>query len=102
MGHDIVTSSCVLFSARHTRCSYHSAMTVLITAEILVKALQHLPRGSSAGASAWTYEHVKAACAGPGMFEAILQFMNNIVAGNLPDVSDLRACRLLPLKEGNC
>lgn len=71
---------------------------VQITAAILVKALQLLPQGSSGGASAWTYEHIKAAYVCHGMFEATLLFMNNIVSGNLPDILELRACRLAPLK----
>ena len=35
---------------------------VHITAEILAKVLQRLPRGSSGGPSGWTYEHINAAC----------------------------------------
>ena len=37
---------------------------VQITAAILAKALQRLPRGTSGGPPGWTYEHIKAACAG--------------------------------------
>ena len=33
------------------------------------------------------------------MFEATLQFLNNIVAGNLPDIPDLGSCRLVPLQK---
>ena len=72
---------------------------VQITAKILVRALQRLPRGSSGGASAWTYERIKAARVCRGMFEATLQFRNHIVSRNLPDIADLRACRLVPLKK---
>ena len=46
-------------------------MPVQTTAEILVKALQCHPRDSSGGASAWTYEHVKAACVCPGTLPAV-------------------------------
>ena len=77
-------------------------MPVQITAEILDKAVQRLPIGSSGGASAWTYEHVKAACACPKMFEATLHFMNRIVAGNLPDILDLLYPAGAPYREEDC
>ena len=70
-----------------------------IPAEIVVKALQRLPRGSSGGASAWTYEHIKAACACPWMLEATLQFMNHIEAVNLPHFPHVLSCQLVPLKK---
>ena len=47
---------------------------VQITAAILAKALQRLPRGTSGGSSGWNYEHIKAACAGyAGAFDAMLE-----------------------------
>ena len=72
---------------------------VHITSEILAKALQRQPRGSSGGPSGWTYEHIKAACAGyAGAFDVTLELMNHIASGNLPDIPELRACRLVPIK----
>ena len=60
------------------------------TAEILAKVLQRLPRGSSGGPSGWTYEHIKAACAGyAGAFDVTLELMNHIVSGYLPDIPEL-------------
>lgn len=70
-------------------------MPVQITAEILFKALQRLPRGLSVGASAWIYKHFKGTCACAGMFNPTLYFMNHIVAGNLPDIPRTLSWRLV-------
>ena len=77
-----------------------NTVPVHITAEIFAKVLQRQPRGSSGGPSGWTYEHIKAACAGyAGAFDVTLELMNHIVSGNLPDIPELRARRLVPIQK---
>lgn len=52
---------------------------VHISPEVLVEVLMGLRRGSGAGPSRWTYERLRAACAGSGRwFDATLQFANHI------------------------
>ena len=61
-------------------------------------ALQHLPRGSGGGASAWTYEYVNAVCACcTAMFGATLQRINHIVASNLLDIPDIHYAGWCPI-----
>lgn len=75
------------------------AVLVHITAEVLLKVLKRLPRGSGAGLSGWTYEHIRVACAcNSGMFEVTLVLVNLMVAGSLPDIPELLACRLVHRK----
>ena len=69
-----------------------------ITAAVLKKRLKRLPKGSAAGPSGWTYEHLQAVAYGTSAgFEALLELINAILEGELEDTPELLACRLIPL-----
>jgi len=61
-----------------------------ITADILTEVLRALPRGSAAGPSGWTYEHIAAAVYGSGdALNAAIRLVNVIVRGDLPHLPAL-------------
>ena len=61
--------------------------------------LQHAPAHGDA-APGLPRQAIKAACAGyAGAFDVTLELMNHIVSGNLPDIPELRAYRLVPIKK---
>jgi hypothetical protein len=71
-----------------------------ITSGILVKVLDKVPRGSAAGPSGWTYEHVKAAMKASLEAEnAMLELMSALVQGKLPHVPALLYSTLLPISK---
>jgi hypothetical protein len=71
-----------------------------ITSGILVKVLDKVPRGSAAGPSGWTYEHVKAAVKASQEAEiAVLELMFAMVQGKLPHVLALLQSTLLPISK---
>jgi hypothetical protein len=56
----------------------------------LQRVLCTLPRGSAAGLSGWTYEHMRnAATASANGFQAVLQMLNVLLAGTLPYIAEL-------------
>ena len=66
----------------------------------LTEVLRNLPRGSAAGPSGWTYEHVRAAATTcPAAREAILRFINLMVSGGLPRLPALLAARVVALQK---
>jgi hypothetical protein len=65
------------------------------------KVISSLPKGSAPGPSGWTFEHIQAVAQGSAAgMDAVLSFVNVLLAGDLPDWPDLRACRLVPLEKG--
>jgi hypothetical protein len=71
-----------------------------ITSGILAKVLAKVPRGSAAGPSGWTYEHVKAAVKASQEAEiAVLELMSAMVQGKLPHVPALLQSTLLPISK---
>ena len=71
-----------------------------VTADTLRTVLKRLPRGSAAGPSGWTYEHVRAALLGSeACFDAALRFGNALLAGELPLLPALLASRLVAVKK---
>jgi hypothetical protein len=62
--------------------------------------LDKVPRGSAAGPSGWTYEHVKAAVKASQEAEiAVLALMSAMVQGKLPHVPALLQSTLLPISK---
>jgi hypothetical protein len=73
-----------------------------ITQEILADVLKALPRGSTAGPSGWTYEHIKAATTSNKDVRAVvLSFVQALFRGDLPCLTRLLNARLLPLAKPN-
>ena len=74
----------------------------VVTSEDLTAVLKRLPRGSVAGPSGWTHEHVRAAATTcPAAREAILGFVNLVVSGALPRLPALLAARVVALQKPN-
>jgi len=71
---------------------------VQIDRKLVKKVLKRAPKGSAPGPSGWTMEHIYAVAFGSeaGM-EAVVQFINSGLAGDLPEWEELRASRLVPL-----
>lgn len=73
---------------------------VEVTLEVLKKVLRVLPRGSAAGLSGWTYEHIKAATKTPdSAVHATLRLINAIVKGKLPHLPELLDSTLIGLEK---
>ena len=71
-----------------------------VEADALSHILLRLPRGTAAGLSGWTYEHVRAA----GLYdkrtgEAMRGFVNDILSGAIPHSDLLLASRLIALEK---
>ena len=61
-----------------------------VTADVLTEVLRALPKGSAAGPSGWTYEHIAAAVYGScDALNAAIRLVNAIVRGTLPHLPDL-------------
>jgi hypothetical protein len=73
---------------------------VQITRQQVKQVLKRLPRGSAPGPSGWTYEHIQAVTSGTeqGM-DATLNFVNAVLAGDIPEWEEQRASRLIPLRK---
>jgi Reverse transcriptase (RNA-dependent DNA polymerase) len=72
----------------------------VVTAAILKQVLMAIPRGSAAGLSGWTYEHVRAATSSDqAAFDAVLRIVNAIVSGQLPHLPALTDSALLGLEK---
>ena len=62
--------------------------------------LEALPRGSAAGPSGWTYEHIRAAAeANESCSEAIRELLNTVISGELPQLPELLASTLIPFEK---
>jgi hypothetical protein len=71
-----------------------------ITRPQLKQVLKRLPTGSAPGPSGWTYEHIRAvANVTQQGLDAVLSFVNSVLAGDMPEWEKLRACRLIPLRK---
>jgi hypothetical protein len=72
--------------------------------QVSAAGLQHvlctLPRGSAAGLSGWTYEHIRtAATASAHGFQAVLQILNVLLAGTLPSIAELLDASLISIQK---
>jgi hypothetical protein len=66
--------------------------------DTLRAVLLRVPKGSAAGPSGWTYEHVRsAALHSEAAFDATLSFVNAMLSGDLPHCPNLLASRLIAL-----
>jgi hypothetical protein len=70
-----------------------------VTAEIIYDVLRALPKGSSAGPSGWTYEHITAALKDCDALNAASRFLNVIIGGHMPHLPDLLASTLIGLEK---
>ena len=71
-----------------------------IDIELLEVLLKKLPRGGAPGKSGMTYEHIGSACrASHAALEQLVRFVNFGLAGRLPHLPRLLACRLIPLRK---
>jgi hypothetical protein len=61
-----------------------------------------LPHGLAPDLSGWTFEHIQAVAQGSAQgMDTLLGFVNALLVGELPDRSDLRASRLVPLEKSS-
>ena len=75
---------------------------VVVTGDTLRQVLRQLPRNSAPGPSGWTYEYLKTAVrSSDDAFDAVLMFVQAGVAGTLPPLPELFACRLIPLQKSS-
>ena len=76
-------------------------MPLQVDKATLKVVLSKSPKGSAPGPSGWTFEHIQAVAQGSeqGM-DAVLDFVNSLLAGDMPDWPALKACRLIPLHKG--
>jgi hypothetical protein len=77
-----------------------NAVPEQITRQQLMQVLKRLPTGSAPGPSGWTYEHTQAVENGAAQgMDAVLNFVNSVLAGDMPEWEELRASRLIPLRK---
>ena len=75
-----------------------NTVPVQITREQLQSIIQTLPEGKAPGPSGWTYDHIKVvANSTPEGMDAVLNFVNAVLTGDMPQWDDFRASRLIPL-----
>ena len=77
-----------------------TAAAMEVTMDTFRDALRSLPKGSSAGPSGWTYEHIKAATQTDVIAcDAALRFVNAIIGGKLPHLPELLDSTLIGLEK---
>jgi hypothetical protein len=81
--------------------STHGRSPLCITAYTLTAVLGRVRRGAAPGLTGWTYEHMLDATPRPSARRVCLEFLNEILAGCLPTISDLLVSDALPLRITN-
>jgi hypothetical protein len=77
-----------------------SAPALVLTEAIFQHVLELLPRSSGLGLSGWTYDHIRAATGtSPTATSAVLDLLNLLVGGHLPDLPSSSASTLMALEK---
>jgi hypothetical protein len=73
---------------------------LVLTEAIFQRVLERLLRSSGQGLSGWTYDHIRAATGtSPTATSAILDLLNLLMGGHLPDLPSLIASALIALEK---
>jgi hypothetical protein len=76
----------------------NTVVPLQISRASLQKVIGSLPKALLRGPSGWTCEHIQAVAPGNAQgMDAVLALVSSMLAGELPDWPELRACRLVPL-----